>query len=262
LAQRVVYDDSVNVMQSLGCHTIKAEIQPNDRDANGGTANQRAQVIALDSYVAATGQPSFGMKEGQTWWYGFAFTTNPGYVPHYDPVFGGWNAIQAFHNSPINGLWGPLAPLELAVTTLSPTKSSTLCQDSDTASENTRLSTPRLLIMLEGGDQGSPTWPNDGPSVTCRRFLGPNFQSGHLYRVQYKITWGAHNDGALQVWMDGTKWVDVAGVSNMWYSGNTVDSGMYAEMTNYRYYDNTLPTSDVYYGGLIKGATQADVAVP
>jgi hypothetical protein len=262
LAQRVVYDDSVNVLQSLGCHTIKAEIRPADLDANGGTANQRAQVIATDQFMAQSGQPSFGIKEGQTHWYGFAFATNPGYVPHYDPVFGGWNTIQAFHNSAINGVWGPLAPIELAVTTIAPSSSEWTCQNGSSAWQNTRLATPRLLIMVEGGDQNDPSWPNDGPTLTCRRYLGPGFQAGHLYRVQMKITWGAHKDGSLQVWIDGSKYVDVAGISDMWYSGSTVDAGMYAELTNYRYYDTTLPTNDVYFGGFITGSTQADVAVP
>jgi hypothetical protein len=223
--------------------------------------SQRAQLIAPDSYLTG-GQPSFGVKEGQTHWYGFAFQTNVGYVPHYDPTFGGFNTIMSFHHSLINGVSGPLAPVELAVTTLQATNPSTLCQDSASAWQNTRLSTPRLLFMLEGGDQTSSSWPNDGPTLTCRRFHGPNFVAGHLYHVQYKITWGAHKNGALEVWTDGVKWVDVTGISNMWYSGTTVDSNMYPAFENYRYYDASLPTNDVYYGGLVTGATQTDVFVP
>jgi Polysaccharide lyase len=259
LAQRVTYDDSVKVMQSLGCHTIKAEVQPQDPDASGGTANQRAQVIALDSYLTS-GQPSFGIKEGQTHWYGFAFTTNSGFVPHYDPVNGNWNAVMSFHNSPINGVWGPLAPIMLEVDTLGPSNGAT---NWDARASLTRLARPRLGIQLNGGNQNDSNWPNEGDGqITCHRFAGPVFTPGQLYRVQARITWGAHMNGALQVWIDGVKYVDVTGISNLWYSGTTVDNNAYPVFENYRYYDVMLPTNDVYYGGLLTGSSQADVTVP
>jgi hypothetical protein len=246
-------------MQSLGCHTVKAEIQPNDRDANGGTSNQRAQVMASDGYVATNGQPSFGMKAGQTTWYGFAFRTNPGYTPHYDSVFGTFNGIFAFHNAPINGVYGPQAPVGFEVTTIAPTSGATEWRSGVTMS---RLLRPRLAIELNGGNQSDPSWPNEDGQFTCRRYLGPVFNAGQTYRIQLKVTWGAHMDGSLQVWIDGTQYVNVTGISNLWYSGSTVDNGMYPIFENYRAYDTTLPTNDVYYGGLIKGSTQADVTIP
>jgi hypothetical protein len=247
-------------MQALGCHTVKAEIQPRDPDANGGTANQRAQVMALDSYVAASGQPSFGMKEGQTRWYGYAFKTNAGYVPHYDSTFGNWNAIMSFHNAAINGMYGPLAPLMLEVDTLAPSNGST---NWDARATLTRSAQPHLGLQINGGNQNDANWPNEGDGqITCHRYMGPVFTAGHLYHVQFKVTWSSKMQGAVQLWIDGTKYVDVTGVSNLWYSGTSVDQNMYPVFENYRYYDTTLPTNAVYYGGLITGSTQADVLTP
>ncbi len=243
-------------MQSLGCHTIKAEIRSNDLDAAGGTANQRAQVIVLDSYVAATGQPSFGMKAGQTNWYGYAFKTNAGYVPHYDPTFGNFNAIMSFHSS----MGGPLAPIMLEVQTLEPCNGS---KDWNASACLTRAAQPHLGIQINGGLSGDANWPNEGDGLfTCHRYQGPVFVAGHLYRVQWKITWDAYQRAALQLWIDGVKYADVSGVSTLWRSDSTVDSGMYPVLENYRYYDSSLPTNDVYYGGLITGSTQTDVTVP
>jgi len=259
LAERVVYDDSVEVMQSLGCHTVRAEIQANDPDANGGTSNQRAQLYANDSTLAQSGgQPSLDAKMGKTSWYGFAFATNSGYVPHYHPVFGNWNAIFSWHNAPINGVWGPLANIMLEVATIGPRKG----REYKCGVPLRKLSQPRLNIQINGGDQDDTTWPSEGRRLTCRRYLGPAFTAGHRYRVQMRVRWGAHMGGALQVWIDGTKYVDVRRVSNMWYRGSTVDNGIYAVFQNYSYYNASLPTRSVYYGGLIRGASLSDVGIP
>jgi Polysaccharide lyase len=258
LSSRVAYDDSVDAMKSLGCHTIKAEIQPTDPISGG---NQRAQVKIDDSNLSSFGgQPSLGIKEGQTWWYGYAFRTNPGYVPHYDSVMGNWNSIMSFHNSPINGVAGPLAPIMLEVDTLTPSNGAA---DWDARASLVKSATPHLGIQLNGGNQNDSNWPNEGDGqFTCHRFRGPTFVAGARYVVQFKITWGAHMNGALQVWINGTKYVDVSGISNMWYSGSVVDAGMYPIFENYRAADTSLPTNIVYYGGIIRGSTATDVDVP
>jgi hypothetical protein len=148
----------------------------------------------------------------------------------------------------------------LEVDTLGPSNGAT---NWNASAQMTRLAQPRLGIQLNGGDQNDSNWPNEGDGrITCHRYAGPAFYPGRLYRVQMKITWGAHMDGALQVWVNGVKYVDVTGISNLWYSGTTVDSNTYPVFENYRYYDTSLPTNDVYYGGLIRGSTQADVTVP
>lgn len=67
--------------------------------------------------------------------------------------------------------------------------------------------------------------------------------------------------GALKVWIDGTKCAAVGDVSTMWRSGSTADPATYPIFQNYRYYDATLPTNDVYFGDLIRGSTQGDVTV-
>jgi hypothetical protein len=242
-------------MQSLGCHTIKAEIQPNDAIENG---SQRAQLGNWDGNLTSFGnQPSLRIQEGQTAWYGYAFQTNSGYVPHYDSVFGNANAVMSFHDSSGGGR---LAPLMLEVQTLTPAYGSNPWFGATTL---TRAAQPHLGIQINGGNQNDSNWPNEGDGqFTCRRYQGPVFTAGHLYRVQWKVTWGAHMNGSVELWIDGTRYVDVSGVSNMWYSGTTVDTGMYVLFQNYRTYDNTLPDSIFYYGGLIRGSTQADVTVP
>ncbi|MGI8886634.1 MAG: fibronectin type III domain-containing protein [Gaiellaceae bacterium] len=259
LNQRVGYDNSVDVMRSVGCQTVKAEIQPRDPDANGGTANQRAQLYMSDGQLAKYGnQPSLDANVGKTSWYGFAFSTNSGYVPHYDPLFGNWNSIFSWHNAPINGVWGHLANIMLEVATIGPASGT----EYRCGAPSTRLSQARLQIQLNGGDQADPNWPNESGRLTCRRYLGPVFEPGRRYRVEMLVTWGAHMNGSLQVWIDGTKFVDVAGISNVWYSGSTIDNGIYPVFENYRAYDTSLPTNTVYYGGLVKGSARSDVAIP
>lgn len=259
LAERVVYDDSVDIMHSLGCNTVRADILSNDPDANGGRANQRAQLYANDATLAHHGgQPSLEAKVGKASWYGFAFATNPGYVPHHDRVLGNWNAIFAWHDAPINGMWGPLANILLEVATIGPRKG----REYRCGVALHRLGTARLGIQLNGGDLNDPNWPRQTSRLTCRRFLGPVFTPGRRYRVQMRVKWGAHMNGALEVWIDGTKYVDVKRVSNMWYRGTTVDAGIYPVFENYSYYNASLPTRSVYYGGLIRGASRSDVDVP
>jgi hypothetical protein len=200
------------------------------------------------------------MREGQTHWYGFAFSTNSGYTPQYTQYSGDWNIIQDFHNFPINGVNAPQAPLQMAVSSEGPTSGAS-CWTANTSLS--KLGTPRLNLQLAGGDQNDPNWwLKDGLTATNHRCNGPAFVPGHLYRVQYKITWGAHMNGSVQWWIDGAQYLNISGISNMWYSGSTVDTGMYPIFANYRKYDTTVPTTDVYFGGLLVGDTQADVTAP
>lgn len=82
-----------------------------------------------------------------------------------------------------------------------------------------KLAKARLDIQLNGGDLHDPNWPRETSRLTCRRYLGPVFTPGRRYRVQMRVKWGAHMDGALEVWIDGTKYVDVKRVSNVWLPG-------------------------------------------
>jgi hypothetical protein len=276
LSNRVRFDDSVTVMQSvtgsygqLGtsgpCRTVKAEIQPTDYNANQSPSNaQRATIYAPDSNLTKLfygSQPPVFPKSGDSWWYGFAFTTNPGYVPHYDPVYGNWNGIFAFHDSYFAGGWSPLAPFGIGVATLGPASGA---NEYRCGSSMAKLAEPRLEIVLTGGDRDNPNWASDGSNGTntCRRYLGPVFRAGQLYRVMMFVKWDAYQNGALQVFVNGTKVVDVTGLSTMWRSGTNTDPGTYPIFQNYRYYDASLPVNAVYYGGLIKGSTQADVTIP
>jgi hypothetical protein len=244
--ERVSFDGSVPVMQSVGCQTVRAEIQPGDLSSNGGTDVQRAQLYASDAMLSKDPflQPALGDQPGQTTWYGFAFSTNPGYQPEPAPVGGtGWNNVFSWHPGG-NGPQGT----EVQIWTESYASSDCLAPNQPFADGR-----PHVGVSLNGGDPAA--YPNAGS--TCLRFAGPAFVAGHVYRVEMGVTWGANDDGAFQVWIDGVKYADLSGVSTLW-QGQTV----YALFENYRHYTAALPTNDVYYGGLVKGASRADVIVP
>jgi hypothetical protein len=268
-AERVQYDDSVKVMQSVAastgqprtqgrCHTIKAQIDPRDPVVPGiANPSQRALVRLTNPNTTNPfygPRPSIIPRNGETWWYGFAFATNAGFVPHRG-TFGNWNGIFAWHNN-----FGYLQNIMLEVDTLGPTKSGGGAFSC--VKPLTTLSRPRLGIQLQGGNANDSSWPYGSSQLTCLRFQGPIFQPGRLYRVSMRVSWSPYMRGTLEVWFDGLKYVDVRGISNMWYSGSTIDSGIYPIFTNYRPYDTSLPINVVYYGGLIRGTTRADVGIP
>ena len=240
--ERVSYDDSVGVMQSLGCHTIKAELRSGDLDTKGGTVNLRAQAYKDPS---PTLYDTMGTNPGQTTWYGFAFSTNAGYVPQSDPNSPNWNVVFSWHST-LEGAGNP-ASMEVAtkaISTVACNNSTTYVPWSD--------GKPRLMLEVNGGDPAR--WPLGG--ATCLRFPGPVFVPGHLYRVQEKVTWSDNYQGAVEWWVDGAKYADVTGVCTLQLGGN-----VYPLFENYRPFATTFPTADIYYGGLIKGPTKAAVKV-
>jgi hypothetical protein len=263
LPQRVSFDNSVNVMRSVGCDTIKAELQPNDPDTNGGTTVQRAQLYVDDAQLAKYGrQPALGDTRGETTWYGFAFATNAGYTPQTGKADGtgaNWNLIFSWHNTPVRGVWGPQANIQLVVATTAPSNGATAVS---CGGQYTTLSQPRLSIELTGGNQDDSRWFVDDSDSTCRRYFGPVFQPGHVYRVAMAVKWGDHKSGALKVWIDGTEVTNVSGIDNLWY-GAAGQAGLYPVFENYRPYSFAIRSiNDVYYGGLIKGTSLDDVQVP
>lgn len=253
LAQRVTYDNTRRVMRSFGCHTVKAEIEPLDHDANGGTANQRAQI-------AMKPLPALRITEGSTAWYGDAFATNRGFVPHQDPLYGAFNELQCFHNSPVNGKLAPQAPIFLGIATIAPPAGRHMWF---AATHLVKLREPHLWIGVYGGNQDSAAWPNEDGTFTARGYLlKTRFVPGRRYAVQFRITWSAHMNGAVEVWINGRRQLSAKHVSNMWRSGETVDDRMFPVFGNYRAYDTSLPTNAIYYGGLLVGATRKEVTAP
>lgn len=247
LADRVVYDDSVRVMQSVGCHTIRAQIDPADRGDGDGTRVQRAQIKHDPS-------SSFGITPGKTRWYGFAFTTDAQYRP-FDGSYN-FNNVFSLHSS-ANG--GPQAPINLLIARYGPaphTSTMWLAQR-----RLIQLRQPRLAVCTYGGDAADADWPNEDGRFTARCYAGPVFVPARLYRVQMRITWGAQKNGAFQIWTNGRRWVDAHRVSNMWYRGTDIDTQIYPIFQNYRGYSTTVPAASVYYGGLITGASRRDVTV-
>jgi hypothetical protein len=123
---------------------------------------------------------------------------------------------------------------------------------------------PHIVISINGGNSDDTQW-SSGPTsdATCLRFAGPVFVPGHLYRVAMKITWGDHRTGAMAVWFDGTKYADVTGIDDMVYSASTGQQwGVYPKFAHYRKYNTSYPATDVWFSGLVRGSTLADVTLP
>jgi hypothetical protein len=269
---RVSYDDSVNVMQGVSgnygqpgtsgpCHTVKAEIDPNDPQVPGITNPAQRAVIRLtnpnatNAFYGYTSTPSPLPNYGETWWYGFAFATNPGYVPHYDSTYGTWNNIFAWHNAIYANATG--SNWSVGVSTLGPSSgaSSWSCGQVSLS----KLAQPRLMFSLDGGDVAQSG--NDTTTNTCKRILGPVFVAGQRYRIASRIKWDAYQAGSVDIYVNDVLVVSLSNISTWWRSGTSLDND-YPLFENYRKYDNTLPTNIVYYGGLIRGSTMADVAIP
>jgi hypothetical protein len=243
--QRVAYNSSVSVMKGLGCETIKAELQPNDPDLNGGTSYQHAQLYSGDSLLARYGsQPSLGTARGNYRWYAFAFSTNSGYRPQNSRNWPNWNYIFSWHAGPTRQ---PNIILQVATAT-----------QSGCGQPFTPLSQPRLLLELNGGDPAK--FPYGG--ATCRRFFGPTFTAGTRYVVQMGVKWADNGTGSFEAWINGQQVTSVANVSTMW-----LNDTVYPLFENYRpgrlQIGNLITwTNIVYYGGLVAGPTRADVALP
>jgi hypothetical protein len=240
----VSFDDSVQVMQGVGCATVKAELQPTDLSSNGGTDVQRAQLYSTDTLAAKYGaQPGFEADPGKTMWYGFAFSTSAGYQPYTFSPYPNWNTVFTWHP-------GGSAPSGLGLAIWTQAYNTTNCNSGNKPFADGQ---PHLGLTLDGGD---PTgWPNTGGN--CLRYAGPTFVPGHLYRVAMKIGWSSSGTGELQLWIDGVQYVGATGISTM-FSGQ----GVYPMFQNYRPYSTSLPTNDIFYGGLIKGSSLADVTIP
>jgi Polysaccharide lyase len=272
LGTRIAFDNSVNVMQGVAgnwgvpgtsgpCDTVKAEVDATDPQAPGiVNPSQRAAIRltnpnATNSFYGYSGSSSVLPSYGDTTWYGFAFATNPQYTPHYDPAYGTWNNIFAWHNSTYSNATG--SNWSIGVSTIGPSSGASSWSCGQAAL--TRLAQPRLLISLDGGDVSQSG--NDTSTSTCKRILGPVFQPGQRYRLATRIKWDAYQNGSVEVWINDAQYVDLSGISTWWRSGSSLDND-YPIFENYRKYDNTLPANIVYYGGLIRGSTQADVAIP
>ena len=194
LPERVSFDSSVTVMQSLGCSTVRAELRPTDPDPNGGTDVQRAQAYTADSLLAQYGnQPPLDTTRGSYRWYSFAFTTNPGYKPQRSSSWPNWNGIFSWHDTGGGAQgWAPQANLGLSVGTAGPAGGGQAkCGD-----PYVTYDTPKLDIELNGGDETvfRSTW-SDTATTTCLRFFGPDFVPGKRYVVQMGIKWGRRRDG-------------------------------------------------------------------
>jgi hypothetical protein len=72
------------------------------------------------------------------------------------------------------------------------------------------------------------------------------------------VKWGDAGNGSIEVWVDGIQVVPPTPVSDLWSGMN-----VYPLFENYRPASGSVTwTNDVYYGGLVSGATRAGVALP
>ncbi len=259
---RVYFDNSVQVMQSISaaCHTVACELRGGDlKNPNDGSNAQRAHLASWDSQRAAydSSQPPFSPVAGQEFWYGLAFDTNPGYIPQDDPGQGTWNIHVGFHDA----IGGPQANLNLNIATIAPA-GGVVGTEWRSGAALVPISPARFAVELNGGLISS-AWPNENGTFTCRRYLGPVFTAGQLNRIQWRIKWGANSDGQVEVWINGTLVKNVSGISNMWRNASyAYDPGIYPVLENYRLVDTTIPQNIVYFGGIIRGTSRAQVTVP
>jgi hypothetical protein len=279
----VRFDDSVKVMHTVRgsygsaggvgpCRTVAVAIGANDPPSPGVSAGAQASVLGLTDNATNPfygARPPISPQQGETWFYGFAAATNAGYVPYgsrkTDLALGNWNSFGLELHSTI-GLMGPVME---QVATIGPRRgihrprgsTSYVCNSS-----MVKLAQPRLEVALTGGSNDRVG--NDG-GHTCLRFQGPVFRAGAVYRVAYQVKWDAFGQGLFRWWVDSgdgrgyVLYADVSGVSTLWRdASNNVDTKTYPELLNYRKADSSLPTSIMYYGGLIRGSTLADVVIP
>jgi len=241
----------MEVMQSLGCRTVAAELRSGDLDIRGGTRTL-ASMIYKDPSQALYDALNTG--NGRTAWYGFAFRTHPGYLPNPDPSSPNWNAIFTWHGS-IEGGGNPIG-IGIAAKGWTNLNGAQLTNSSGyTAWPDGR---PHVVLEVNGGD--SAKWPTGG--ATALRFAGPPFEPGHLYRFEMKVTWSDSYQGAIEWWVDGVKYADVTGISNLQVT-NGVHGNVWPTFENYRPYTSSFSGTIInYYGGLITGSTRTDVTVP
>jgi hypothetical protein len=241
----VAFDPSIDVMNAFGCQTIRAEIQPNDPTTDNG-ATQRAQLFSDDGGQAKLGLPPFGVSRGQTWYYGFAFSTNQGYRPQNATNYPDWNNIFIWHGT----AGAPYCGLAVAVSSNVDLNGMGYGPFAD--------GQPHLSLDVWGNNSTNPS------KIQEWHFYDPNpFQAGHRYRIAMKVLWGDSNTGGVQWWIDGAQaspWT--SGVSNMAAGYN-----LYPIFENYRPANSKINnmitwTNDVYYAGLVKGVSLADVAIP
>jgi hypothetical protein len=115
------------------------------------------------------------------------------------------------------------------------------------------------MFSIDGGDVAQSG--TDTATNTCKRILGPVFVAGQRYRIATRIKWDAYQAGSVDIYVNDAPVVSLSNINTWWRSGTALDT-VYPLFENYRKYDNTLPMNTVYYGGLIRGSTTADVAIP
>jgi hypothetical protein len=243
MPDRVSFDDTVTTMQAVGCHTIKAELQPNDPPLGG----QRAQFYSTDSVLGLPqygAQPSLDTNRGSYRWYAFAFTTNPGYRPQSSQRWPDWNVIYSWHDS-CDPTCAPQANIGVDVST------ATLNPDGS----YTYLPSPKLSIDVLGGS-------TDPSLLEQHHWYTVDFVPGQRYVVQMGVKWGDNHDGSIEVWINGQQVVPATTVSDVWQG-----MGVYPVFENYRQAnDPNHPavtwTNTVYYAGLVRGARRSDVRMP
>jgi hypothetical protein len=283
--QRVYFDDSVPVMGSVSgsygkpgssgpCRTVATRIDPSDPSVPGIALGAQASVLRMDQQNDTDpfwgSRPSSSPQQGETWLYGYAASTNAGYVPYgadsTDLGFGNWNSFGLEFHSSI----GSLGPVMQEVATIGPAGGGTAGPNGAISyacnSGMVKLAQPRLELALTAGLNNATV--NDA-SHTCLRFQGPVFRAGAVYKVIYQVKWDAFGQGTFRWWVDSgdgrgyVEYADASGVSTLWRdSAGNVDAHTYPQFLNYRRADSSLPTSIMYYGGFVRGSTLTDVTVP
>jgi hypothetical protein len=283
--QMVVFDDSANAMQDLGCHSVAASITPNDPGTCESSCAppdvQRAQIISEDNIATlqGVGAPDYGMRNGQTWYYSVPFKTNSGWVGENSDPF--YNDIFTFHPGGVGGQGngaggGTCCEFGVNVNAYGPWGHS-----QNTGQGSKEADCPavapfttecmHMTFFTEGGyncGTGFDSGTRDPHWITDPAYFVP----GKRYVITVRVKWaygGATPSGSMEIWVNGT---EIGAFTNI----ATLDCGdvAYPNLENYRpsyqYAPSTInvnggpypSTNTVWYGGLVKGAGWNDVQVP
>lgn len=243
VAANITFDPSVDVMNALGCTSLKCVIPANEACVNG---SNRAQLFSTDNIATSRGQPDFGMHAGEEWWYGFAFKTDAGYTPQ-NGQNPNWNSIFCFHP----GAPYPMAGQhDISVWTKNEAGGGSFVPFTD--------GKPRLGVNIRGENAAGQTYYfSKADSLP--------FVPGQRYVVQWRMKWSDSGQGEVEVWIDGRNVVPtVTGVTNLAY-GVPNEYPLFQSYRRCPALKDGVPITNsntVWYGGLVKAATRAGVAIP
>jgi hypothetical protein len=215
-----------------GMLTLKSQVVSGSTvSVDGGSTFQERADIYYNGGAGPSPAGPTGIAAGVTQWWRWAQKTAADYVPQNDGTTPRWNNYGGeFHNTGS----GPQANVQVLVD----------------------AGLTKLGIDINGGVAAS--WPGSG---TQRQYNIFDFVAGELLDFIMQVKWASDGTGFVNIWVSRnggsyTQYVADTG-PNLW-----VSEGAYPKMANYRRTGASGHTNIVYFTGLLRGASLADLAVP